>query len=122
VSDGGAAFEAKSAGNLNVFNELPRALDIVYKGAGWRDAVRSKALPRIQLLRATDIQSDTKVEALWKTFKDTDTLTATFGAGQAQGLFHLGEELVERNWPQLRVLLHEAREAAKARGPATSRN
>jgi NTE family protein len=114
VSDGGASFNEKAADLIQVFDELPRALDVVYKSAGWRSDPTKKLPPGV-FLRATDVKEANDLLPLWKTFDETGTLSAVLGKENAQKLFNLGEKLVEKNWDRLRVLLDGASKTAATR-------
>jgi hypothetical protein len=108
ISDGGQVFsEMPAARSRWLLDELPRALDVVYKRAGWHHVLPRK-LPPMVFIRPGDFRDDPSLERFWKQFRETATLDATFRKGQANTLFELGQKLVQKNWADLREMLDAA--------------
>jgi NTE family protein len=108
ISDGGAGLRDDETSKTG---ELSRSLDIVYAGSGWHPTSERIAedLPKMVLLRPSNLAQESNATSLLKTFDDTSTLADRFTSQQANELFELGEELAKKAIRENGVLLSERR-------------
>lgn len=113
VSDGGQPFKEQDDPD-GWLDELPRAVDIVYRNAAWHHEGQTPR-PGMLFLRPSDVKDNEVLRQSWTIFADTKTLDATFKKRQAETLFALGRTLVDAQWQNLERMLNSTSNAMAAR-------